>query len=562
MSPGEAGTRQVDDRELVLGLDIGGTKLAAGVVALDPAGARPEVLAQQQEPSRVETGPDAMIDHLVELGRRAAAAAGMPLERIVAIGIACGGPLDPIRGVIQEPHHLPGWVDVHLVERIEAALGRPAAVENDATAAAIAEHRFGAGRGFDDIVYLTISTGIGGGAISGGRVVRGATGNGAELGHLLAAPGGRLCACGRHGCLQAEASGTSIAARARELIGAGRTSTLESLPGGVQAITAEAVATAAAAGDALAREAWDAAMTALAAGVTNAINAFDPDVVILGGGVARAGDLLFEPVRRMAMAEAMPPMARHVQIVPSGLGGDLAVLAAAAVAIDRFELPRGRDTAAALDQLLASSSALRALVPAIDDIGRQLAERLLAGGRVIAFGNGGSAAEAQHLVAELVGRYRRERAPLPAMALTADTATLTAISNDFEWAEGFARQVEAHARPGDVVVAISTSGEAENVIRGVRAARAVGAETIGLTGGTGGRLAGEVDRALVMPAASTARIQELHAFVVHALSEIVDRAAAASAPGVSLEGSRGAAGGADSSATEAPASSHRGQPQP
>jgi glucokinase-like ROK family protein len=508
--------------DVVLGVDIGGTKLAVAAVEVSAAGSDPGILTRVVERSRVEDGPDRMIERLVAMGRRALAEASVGDARVVAIGISCGGPLDPFRGVIQEPHHLPGWVDVPLTDRLASAFGRPAAVENDATAAAMAEHRFGAGRGLDDLVYLTVSTGIGGGAISGGHVVRGATGNGAELGHLLAVPGGRLCACGRRGCLQAEASGTSIAARARELVAAGRPSSLARA--GRASITAQAVAEAARAGDEVAAEAWDAAMTALGAGVTNAINAFDPDVVVLGGGVTRAGAQLFDPVRAMAIRDAMPPMARHVRIVPALLADDVGVLAAAAVAMDRFGLPRTAGTGAALEQLAASVGALDALVPAIDAIGARIAARILGGGRLIAFGNGGSAAEAQHLVAELVGRFRRERGALPAIALTADTSVVTAIANDFGWEEVFARQVEAHARPEDVVVAISTSGEAENVIRGVAAARASGALTIALTGGTGGRLAGLVDEALVMPAAATARIQELHAFVVHAISEIVDSA--------------------------------------
>ena len=509
--------------DVVLALDIGGTKLAVAAVELPADGSDPVILARVVEPSQVGDGPDRMIDRLVAMGREALRDAAVPDERFVAVGISCGGPLDPVRGVIQEPHHLPGWVDVPLTDRIAAAFGRPAAVENDATAAAMAEHRFGAGRGLDDLVYLTISTGIGGGAISGGHVVRGATGNGAELGHLLAVPGGRACACGRRGCVQAEASGTSIAARARELVESGVETSLSRLG---EAVTAEAVAGAARAGDAVAGAAWDAAMRALAAGVTNAINAFDPDVVVLGGGVTRAGTQLFDPVRRAAVPEAMPPMARHVRIVPALLGEDVGVLAGVAVAIDRFGLPRAAGTAQAVDQLLASAAALRDLAPAIDRLGGEIARRLLTGGRLIAFGNGGSAAEAQHLVAELVGRFRRERRPLPAIALTADPAVVTAIGNDFGWEEVFARQVEAHAGAGDVVVAISTSGEAENVLRGVAAARRAGALTIGLTGGTGGRLGGAVDEALVMPAAATARIQELHAFVVHALSEIVDRTVA------------------------------------
>jgi D-sedoheptulose 7-phosphate isomerase len=151
-------------------------------------------------------------------------------------------------------------------------------------------------------------------------------------------------------------------------------------------------------------------------------------------------------------------------------------------------------------------------------------ETLRRGGRLLFFGNGGSAADAQHLAAEFVGRFRLERAPLAALALTTDTSALTAIANDWDFGEIFARQVEALGKPGDLAIALSTSGTSRNVLRGVEAARARGLKTIGLTGGDGGRLAALVDLALVVPSRSAARIQEVHITIGHALCEVVDRA--------------------------------------
>jgi D-sedoheptulose 7-phosphate isomerase len=153
-----------------------------------------------------------------------------------------------------------------------------------------------------------------------------------------------------------------------------------------------------------------------------------------------------------------------------------------------------------------------------------LIESLRAGGRVLAFGNGGSAADAQHLAAELAGRFDRERPALPALALTANSSDLTAIGNDYGFAQVFARLVEAHGRPGDVAVAISTSGNSENVLRGVDAARARGLRTIALVGKGGGKLAPRADVAVVVPSDATARVQEAHAIIVHVLCELVERA--------------------------------------
>jgi len=153
---------------------------------------------------------------------------------------------------------------------------------------------------------------------------------------------------------------------------------------------------------------------------------------------------------------------------------------------------------------------------------RLVAEALKGGNKVMFCGNGGSAADSQHLAAELVGRYRRNRPGLAALALTADTSALTAIGNDFGFEEVFSRQVEALGRPGDVLIAISTSGRSPNVLRAVEAARARGLKTIGLAGRDGGPLAALADVALVVPSADTARIQECHLTLGHVLCDLVE----------------------------------------
>ncbi len=144
------------------------------------------------------------------------------------------------------------------------------------------------------------------------------------------------------------------------------------------------------------------------------------------------------------------------------------------------------------------------------------------GGKVLLFGNGGSAADAQHIAAEFLGRFSQDRSPLPALALTTDTSALTAISNDYSFEEVFARQVRGLGRPGDVAVAISTSGQSPNVVAGVVAARQRGLSSIGLTGGDGGLLARSVDIPIIVPSFSTARIQECHITIGHILCEVVE----------------------------------------
>jgi D-sedoheptulose 7-phosphate isomerase len=157
-------------------------------------------------------------------------------------------------------------------------------------------------------------------------------------------------------------------------------------------------------------------------------------------------------------------------------------------------------------------------------IAQVLIECLQAGGKVLLCGNGGSAADAEHIAGELAGRYLRDRAPLPALALTTNTATLTAIANDYEYAEIFARQVRALAQPGDVVMGLSTSGRSTNILRAMQTARERGAHTIGFTGAQGGALLAAVDLGLRVPATLTPIIQEAHMAAAHVICELVENA--------------------------------------
>ena len=304
----------------VLGLDIGGTKLAAGTVD-DTGGVRSFLV----ESTRPEEGPERGLSRLFELGRRAVAEAGLEWSQVASVGIGSGGPLDSARGVLIAPPHLPGWLDVPIVAQAEAAFGLPVALENDATAAAAGEHRYGAGAGTSHMVYLTISTGVGGGVVIDGRLYRGATGNGGELGHVTVDCDGRPCrGCGRKGCLEAYVSGTSIAERAREA--------------GMGEVTASDVAAAARAGDPVATVVWDETTEALGCGLTSIVNLFEPQLVVLGGGVVSGtGEQLLGPLRERVRREAMGSAGEAARIVEAQLGPHVGVVGAGAIARDRFE---------------------------------------------------------------------------------------------------------------------------------------------------------------------------------------------------------------------------------
>ena len=158
------------------------------------------------------------------------------------------------------------------------------------------------------------------------------------------------------------------------------------------------------------------------------------------------------------------------------------------------------------------------------DAAARIERALRAGGKLLVFGNGGSAADAQHVAAEMVGRFRRARAPLAAVALTTDTSVLTCVANDFRFEEVFARQVQALGRPGDAVLAISTSGNSANVLAGMAAARSLGLTVLGLAGGDGGRMAGACDVPLLVPSGETALVQEVFLAAEHAICDLVDEA--------------------------------------
>lgn len=315
----------------ILGIDIGGTKLAVGLVT--PEG---ELVAQARTATQVKEGPDRIIDRLVDLCRSTVREAGVGWPAIVAAGVGCGGPLDPITGTILAPPNLPGWVAVPLVDRLKNALGLPVYLDNDANAGALGEHRFGAGRGVANMVYLTISTGIGGGIIIDNRLYQGQNGNAGEIGHMSVVYDGRPCNCGSRGCLEAYASGTNIAARAREAVAGGASSCMAELAGSVDGITGEVLAQALERNDPVAVAIWGETVAILGAGIANVINIFNPQRVVIGGGITNFGHLLFDPVRKIALQRAMPPLASVAEIVPAQLGAQVGVLGAAAVALERI----------------------------------------------------------------------------------------------------------------------------------------------------------------------------------------------------------------------------------
>jgi len=254
-------------------------------------------------------------------------------EKATATGISFGGPVDFKTGTVRLSHHVPGWENIELQRLLESEFGATASVDNDANVAALGEHRFGAGQGYNSLLYITVSTGVGGGWILNGQPWRGTGGMAGEIGHTVVDPNGPMCLCGKRGCVERLASGPYIAQQVKEWLQAepNQGQVLRTLvKDNVEDITAQLVSQAAAQGDNLASQALEQAGWALGVAIGNTANLINPQRFVLGGGVTKAGERFWEVVRRVARETALPEV--DFEIVPATLGDDAPLWGAVALA--------------------------------------------------------------------------------------------------------------------------------------------------------------------------------------------------------------------------------------
>lgn len=299
-----------------LGIDIGGTKVAAGLVS-----ASGRILRQARVPMAAR---GSAADGLAAV-RTAVAGLGS-LKNVHAAGISSPGPLDQRRGLVLNPPNLPCWRDFPLARAVARALALPPArvrLENDANAAALAEARWGAGRGFASVFYATLGTGIGAGLVLEGRLYRGRTGNAIEAGHLSLERRGPRCGCGKRGCIEALASGPAVARRARSRLG--------------RAMTAEQVATASRAGDPAARAVLQETAELLGAWLGNIVDLLEPDVIILGGGMGRLWWQWRATLLREIQAWSLNPRAAETPLRLAHFGPDAGIAGAAALCLEAVD---------------------------------------------------------------------------------------------------------------------------------------------------------------------------------------------------------------------------------
>ena len=538
-----------------IGLDIGGTKCSVLLAEVDH-GIR--VLDKIKMETRVEKGFEDCFRRLCGAIDDILARNAVPEGAVRAIGISCGGPLDSRRGVVLNPPNLPGWENAPIGPRLAERYGAPAFLQNDANACALVEWRLGAGRGVDDMVFLTMGTGMGAGVIAEGRLIRGSGDMGGEVGHMRLAEAGPV-GYGKAGSFEGFASGGGIDRQARALtrewVEAGDPPqwTLDGHP--QESVDARLMAEYARGGDDRARALFEQAGEMLGRGLALIVDALNPRRIVIGSVFVRCEELLRPAMERALRREALAQSLEGLEIVPAQTGealGDYAAIMAALYALDIDPMACGEETDA---RVLAHYERLFTRYPRLEgcreDIMRayrMLRDSYARGGKLMAVGNGGSCADCEHIVGELMkGFYMkrplrpelRERVRalteellpgaadafqqgLPAIALTGHPALSTAFQNDAEPLLTAAQQVVGYGRPGDVLLGISTSGNARNVALAVQTARAMGIATLGLTGGSGGRLKALCDCAITVPGDSPADIQELHLPVYHTLCAMLE----------------------------------------
>lgn len=314
------------DAPCLLGMDIGGTKLA--VVVADRDG---RIIRKERRPTQADRGPGAVVQTLCDMSRSVLTQASVDAGKVAGIGVSCGGPLDTSTGIVYSPPNLPDWEAIPLKAWLEEELQMAALIENDANAGALAEWQFGAGRGYRDVVYMTMSTGIGGGLILDGRLYRGPADSAGEVGHMTIVADGPVCGCGKKGCLEALCSGPSIARRARELAMQEPDSLMvQMVDGRIEDIRSETVMDAARQDDTAALRLVDETARYMAVGIGNIVNVLNPEIIIVGTILVKAQDLLLTPIREYLRRETWERVYDTVQIVPAELGdtvGDMAAIA-------------------------------------------------------------------------------------------------------------------------------------------------------------------------------------------------------------------------------------------
>jgi glucokinase len=318
--------------KVIIGVDLGGTFVKTAIVSTEK-----KIIAKASRPSDADGGPVAVMDAMEASVRDLLAENGLGMESVLAAGFGAPGPMNWQTGIVYSPPNLPGWKNVPLAAEMTKRMGMPCYVDNDANVACYGEYWLGAGQGAESVVVFTLGTGVGGGIVVFGRLLRGIDGTAAELGHLKVMREGRMCGCGSKGCLEAYASVTGMVRTATEKWAEADT-ILKTMTGGdPEKLDGKIIYEAAAAGDAYAKWVFDETATWIGLGAASMVNMLNPERIILCGGMIAAGDMLFGKVREVVKANAFEVPVKRCEILPAGLGGDSGVIGCAGCALARWQ---------------------------------------------------------------------------------------------------------------------------------------------------------------------------------------------------------------------------------
>ena len=307
-----------------IGIDVGGTNVKIALV--DGEG---KIIYSNSVPTYAQMGYEYTVNNIKQAIRDLMKETNTDAKEIEGIGFDFPGQVDYKTGVVKLAPIIPGWVNVPIAQMIEEEFNIPTRIDNDVRCAALGELKFGAGKGCENFVCITVGTGIGSGLVINGQLVRGAANAAGEIGHIkLQMNGGPICGCGDTGCLEAFASGPSIVAMAQEYLKGGKSTKFREMAGADGEITPYIVAKAAEAGDPVAKRIFEIVGTYIGMGLVSVINLLNPEKVIIGGGVAAAGDLLLDPIRKTIKERAMVVAGNSVEIVPAELGNSAGVIGA------------------------------------------------------------------------------------------------------------------------------------------------------------------------------------------------------------------------------------------
>lgn len=313
-------------KPFAIGIDVGGTKIAAGLV--DRAG---HIVHRYTTYAHSEKEPEFVIAAIEQAYRAVLAGSGIELDRLEAVGLGFPGNTNGQAGLVLICSNLPAWDHVPLRDIVSARIGVPVVLDNDTNMAAVGEHRYGAGRGSRNMVYLTFSTGYGFGVIINNQLYAGHTGTAGELGHVVIDIGGPPCTCGKDGCIMAYASGIGMSRMAYERLEAGADTILRKLvPADGRRIGGEQIAEAAEQGDEVAREIIRTAGYYGGVGLSMIVQLLNPEMIVFGGGLTRIGARLLDPMLAAMREHTQPELWNSAQIEPWQLGDDLGIIGAAA----------------------------------------------------------------------------------------------------------------------------------------------------------------------------------------------------------------------------------------